>query len=282
MSLTVVAHACKLVLVTFLIVNFYQPSVLAAGSCREARKCCPGRDSSCVVQKAPINAIIEDLSDEPCYCDHACLKLGDCCHDFKDACKVTDCEVTSWEPWSECDAECGPGVMTRSRFVIRDPANGGKPCSELVQKRGCHGNKCHHHQDKAGKETAMILPATLDFARTVNISRDIRKNLQLKYPKDPMKDNSHDYCVEFEVVKGSKGCHHEEVNKILHHNNKVCVMCSKTAMLKGLDYRCRGHGIHSHPTRYISMSTPSCHGRWIQLGIHNKCSCKEGANFIFV
>lgn len=56
------------------------------GSCREATLCCNGRDSSCVVQKAPINAIIEDLSDKPCYCDHACLKLGDCCEDFKQHC----------------------------------------------------------------------------------------------------------------------------------------------------------------------------------------------------
>lgn len=57
-----------------------------AGSCREAKLCCTGRDSSCVVQKAPLNAIIEDLNDKPCYCDHACLKLGDCCTDFKEAC----------------------------------------------------------------------------------------------------------------------------------------------------------------------------------------------------
>lgn len=56
------------------------------GSCREAKLCCTGRDSSCVVQKAPLNAIIEDLNDKPCYCDHACLKLGDCCTDFKEAC----------------------------------------------------------------------------------------------------------------------------------------------------------------------------------------------------
>jgi len=60
--------------------------LVAGGSCREAQLCCTGRDSSCVVQKAPINAIIEDLSDKPCYCDHACLKLGDCCDDFKDHC----------------------------------------------------------------------------------------------------------------------------------------------------------------------------------------------------
>lgn len=60
--------------------------ITSAGSCKEASLCCNGRDSSCVVQKAPINAIIEDLSDKPCYCDHACLKLGDCCEDFKSHC----------------------------------------------------------------------------------------------------------------------------------------------------------------------------------------------------
>lgn len=58
-----------------------------ARSCREASLCCNGRDSSCVVQKAPINTIIEDpINDKPCYCDHACLKLGDCCTDFKQFC----------------------------------------------------------------------------------------------------------------------------------------------------------------------------------------------------
>jgi len=72
------------VLTLFLLAT--QVNHVSCGSCRESKLCCPGRDSSCVVQKAPINAIIEDLSDKPCYCDHACLKLGDCCPDFKDAC----------------------------------------------------------------------------------------------------------------------------------------------------------------------------------------------------
>lgn len=58
----------------------------AAGSCREAALCCNGRDSSCVVQKTPINVINEDPNEKPCYCDHACLKLGDCCEDFKSHC----------------------------------------------------------------------------------------------------------------------------------------------------------------------------------------------------
>lgn len=57
-----------------------------AGSCRESAQCCNGRDSSCVVQKTPINTINEDPYEKPCYCDHACLKLGDCCTDFKSYC----------------------------------------------------------------------------------------------------------------------------------------------------------------------------------------------------
>ena len=57
------------------------------GSCRAARKCCDGKDSDCIVQKAPLNSIIEDYTDdEPCYCDHGCLDVGDCCPDFKDYC----------------------------------------------------------------------------------------------------------------------------------------------------------------------------------------------------
>ena len=56
------------------------------GSCREATKCCDGKDPDCVVQKADLNSIIMDLEDEPCYCDHNCINMGDCCPDFKDYC----------------------------------------------------------------------------------------------------------------------------------------------------------------------------------------------------
>ena len=56
------------------------------GSCRASRKCCDGKDTDCAVQKADLNSIIMDLSDEPCYCDHGCLEMGDCCPDFKEFC----------------------------------------------------------------------------------------------------------------------------------------------------------------------------------------------------
>ncbi|EFN88582.1 hypothetical protein EAI_12023 [Harpegnathos saltator] len=58
----------------------------AAGSCSSAKLCCQGRDSGCVIQKESPNAIIQSPRDKPCYCDHACLKLADCCDDFKETC----------------------------------------------------------------------------------------------------------------------------------------------------------------------------------------------------
>ncbi|KAI5695777.1 hypothetical protein M8J76_004739 [Diaphorina citri] len=64
--------------------------VALGGSCKENKLCCPGRDSACVVQNAPLNSVMEDMNEKPCYCDHACLKLGDCCTDFKDACGGTE------------------------------------------------------------------------------------------------------------------------------------------------------------------------------------------------
>lgn len=59
------------------------------GSCRRAGLCCTGRDSACVVQQETPSASLASEGvprDKPCYCDHACLKLGDCCSDFKHHC----------------------------------------------------------------------------------------------------------------------------------------------------------------------------------------------------
>lgn len=55
------------------------------GQCGMLERCCPGRDSSCVVngfQRGGINV------DEPCYCDEGCLETGDCCSDYKSVCNV--------------------------------------------------------------------------------------------------------------------------------------------------------------------------------------------------
>ncbi|KAH8368113.1 hypothetical protein KR084_007088 [Drosophila pseudotakahashii] len=207
--------------------------LVAGGSCREAQLCCNGRDSSCVVQKAPINAIIEDLSDKPCYCDHACLKLGDCCDDFKDHCGVLDCQVGDWGAWSECDKGCGTGMMTRNRQILQAAQNGGKHCPSLEQKRSCQGYRCHgHHDKKILHEMALLLPAALSHNRHINDSTDIRRNLRTRYRDSYKHNHDHEYCVEFEVIKASKACHKLPPYNLMLEGDRITVRCDLEALIQ--------------------------------------------------
>ena len=53
--------------------------------CSTAGLCCKHRDSECVAQKVFPNHTV-DTSQLPCYCDHACIQLDDCCPDYKHFC----------------------------------------------------------------------------------------------------------------------------------------------------------------------------------------------------
>lgn len=217
--------------------------VASGGSCREAQLCCNGRDSSCVVQKAPINAIIEDLSDKPCYCDHACLKLGDCCDDFKDHCGVLDCQVGEWGAWSECDKSCGTGMMTRTRQILQAAQNGGKHCPSMLQKRGCQGYRCHgHHDKKILREMALLLPAALSHNRHANDSSDIRRNLHSRYRESYKHNRDHEYCVEFEVIKASKACHKLPPYNLMLEGDRIVVRCDLEALIQDKE---SGTGVES-------------------------------------
>ena len=49
-------------------------------TCQNAYLC-----SECVAQKVFPNHTV-DTSQLPCYCDHACIRLDDCCSDYKHFC----------------------------------------------------------------------------------------------------------------------------------------------------------------------------------------------------
>ncbi|KAH8387753.1 hypothetical protein KR093_009375 [Drosophila rubida] len=229
------AKMMKLWLGAWLALGLLWLPLAEGGSCREAQLCCNGRDSSCVVQKAPINAIIEDLSDKPCYCDHACLKLGDCCDDFKDHCGVLDCQVGEWGAWSECDKSCGSGMMTRTRQVLQAAQNGGKHCPTLQQKRGCQGYRCHGHRDKKIlREMALLLPASLshNHHNANNESSELRRNLRTRYRDSHKHSRDHEYCVEFEVIKASKACHKLPPYNLMQEGDRITVRCDLEALIQ--------------------------------------------------
>lgn len=51
-----------------------------------------------------------------------------------------DCVVGPWGAWSPCTSSCSVGSTERSRQVSVPPRNGGRPCPDLKQRRGCFGN----------------------------------------------------------------------------------------------------------------------------------------------
>ncbi|KAG8176521.1 hypothetical protein JTE90_021812 [Oedothorax gibbosus] len=245
-----------------------------AGSCRDAGLCCTGRDATCAVL---------DGGKPSCYCDHACVKVGDCCRDFNEVCGASDCQVSGWGHWSDCSVDCGLGTMERTRHVTRDVSNGGQACPDLVQKRSCHGNKCEtRSHGKSNRETAMLLPATYSTIRHLNATQDIRNNLRLRYRKDPEEENSKDYCVMFEVTKTRKSC--EAVASVLAKKGaEVCVACEAAAIRRHLGYRCQGHGVDHKQTGFALLAYQQCTGLWKRKSVQEKCRCEGGkADFIFV
>lgn len=55
---------------------------------------------------------------------------------------ATDCMLSEWSGWSECNKSCGKGHMIRSRMVKLEPQFGGLPCPETVQRKKCKIRKC--------------------------------------------------------------------------------------------------------------------------------------------
>lgn len=70
-----------------------QPASPTANLCSTQGLCCKHRDSGCVVQNVLKNHSV-DTSALPCYCDHACLKLDDCCIDYREFCSGESDEQT--------------------------------------------------------------------------------------------------------------------------------------------------------------------------------------------
>jgi len=62
------------------------------GSCAAAGRCCEGKDNECygVVRYGKSlhleTLLYGNMSKKSCFCDTACVKLGDCCSDYRDHC----------------------------------------------------------------------------------------------------------------------------------------------------------------------------------------------------
>jgi len=255
------------------------------GSCAKARLCCDGKDTSCVVQPATsIDILTNDprARQAPCYCDHGCLNVGDCCSDFKDYCGVMDCKVGEWSDWSSCDVTCGTGTSTRHRQVVHPESNGGAQCPTLEERKPCSATQCSkRYRDKVSalKESAMLLPGKY-AKKSVRNRYDVRSNLR-SYQKPK---SSEGYCVVFQVDKATRSCLKNKDTRDMTLGNTVCVQCNSKAIKSELGGRCIGHGAEGKRTRFKNILSPRCHGKWTRLELveGEDCPCKGGPDFVFV
>ncbi|CAK8671672.1 unnamed protein product [Clavelina lepadiformis] len=60
-------------------------------------------------------------------------------------CCPVDCELSSWSPWTNCSAQCGPdGISTRTREILQTSKCGGASCpTDLIQNRPCN-RECYN------------------------------------------------------------------------------------------------------------------------------------------
>jgi len=251
-------------------------SVKGEGSCAAAKKCCSGQNTDCAVTHD-----LNFISSQPCYCDHGCLDMGDCCHDFKDYCGVIDCKLGEWSEWSDCSTDCGHGTSTRTRSIIHPPANGGRECLDMDQSRSCRVNHGCSERKKdtvsAIRETAMLLPRKWSSKKKTK-KYDVRQNLKTYVEKI----NKAEYCVVFKIEKASKACLDHKDTWELRRGNEICVSCESKAVREKLGGRCSGHGVFDKQTRFKAVVHSTCHGRWQRIRMEEDCPCTSGPAFIFV
>ncbi|CAD7947263.1 unnamed protein product [Amoebophrya sp. A120] len=65
--------------------------------------------------------------------------------------RPVDCKLSDWTPWDSCSVDCGGGVKSRSREVVREPEHGGADCVGVLSEQDqCNLQACE--------------PATVDSA----------------------------------------------------------------------------------------------------------------------
>ncbi|KAI5624338.1 spondin-1 precursor [Silurus asotus] len=77
------------------------------------------------------------------------VELGECSEELEQVEKCmlpecpSDCLMSEWSEWSECNKSCGKGHMIRTRMIKLEPQFGGESCPEIVQRKKCKIRKCN-------------------------------------------------------------------------------------------------------------------------------------------
>jgi hypothetical protein len=269
-----------------------QPWEAEAG-CSDLGLCCHGKNVTCRASGPRMNS----PTSRACFCDDYCLKIGDCCTDYETVCTgrspPVDCRLGPWNPWTDCNKDCGWGHKTRNREIKQKALNGGKVCEVTDETSYCYGWSCKKPRHSGGlhelRETGKIIPAQFGTWRKNKLYdpySDIRRNLFFHYSANQIIKRP-PYCAKFEISRTRHACQGPlatEWSRQLKQGQTVCVECQQFAMKRKLGVRCKGHGVYLQETRWSAYTTPGCHGQWIMKQRHEECTCdpKHDLSYILV
>ncbi|XP_069507375.1 somatomedin-B and thrombospondin type-1 domain-containing protein-like [Ambystoma mexicanum] len=256
-----------LVMVFFGVALFFPES---EAGCLELGVCCTGRNMSCTTA-----GWRPDRSFGTCYCDQACCRTLDCCHDYAEACTGLPCSVSEWSSWSGCSKPCKSTYRIRTRQIIQEPTS-GEHCPPVLEKAGCL-----EYWNEQGLECRQdIVPALIT---TESFGKARRK----RYVSN--EDERAGYCVEFQLISVTKACliannAHSQWMQDLREGYTVCVECQPPAMNQG-SHRCYGDGRGAKRNQLLhwkAVGNPQCKGGWKRVRQRDNCSCATGDSLLFI
>ncbi|XP_031781961.1 somatomedin-B and thrombospondin type-1 domain-containing protein isoform X2 [Nasonia vitripennis] len=177
---------------------------------------------------------------------------------------VTDCSVSEWSEWSECDNMCGLGLQTRRRHVVRAERNGGKACPTSLEQTltcqnygSCRRRARHFQVEELGPEAA----ANLSSFTTDSSEATLDSNFVPQITRG--------YCTAFTILKISRGCRRKMES--FHEGSRVCVWCREANPTRSISSCQLDSPSFSGIGRWELMNSldglKHCHGKWIAASL---------------
>nr|XP_005992107.1 PREDICTED: somatomedin-B and thrombospondin type-1 domain-containing protein-like [Latimeria chalumnae] len=252
-------------------VGFILVNPRSQAGCRDEGFCCTSRNHTCVS-----TGWRADRSYGTCYCDQACSKALDCCHDYSEACPAVSCTVSEWSSWSGCAEPCKATYRVRRRQLMQEPRNGGDQCPPLEEKAGC----AEYWNRQRVECRQSLVPALI----TTGGYGKARKR------RDVSSENEKTgYCVEFQLKSLAPACILENKAysrwmQYLREGHTVCVECQPPA-LNFRSQHCYGDGVGAKKNQLLewqAVGNPQCRGSWKRIRQRDSCSCPTVHSFLFV
>ncbi|CAD6190384.1 unnamed protein product [Caenorhabditis auriculariae] len=191
-----------------------------------------------------------------CYCDEACIALGDCCSDYTYVCPPRDCVVGDWGSWSGCSADQGScGIGTQKRTQMRT-------CFVECRK------------PKSALDDVTTVALLLDYKYNTTRSNRGRNNIYWDLPEVAAKyRRASYYCVHYKISWVNRNCVSRLIAKGLLTGSTICAECQPEAQLHRNNARCASDLDDGDEGFWKLIGPQSCNGIWTRINRTDDCHC---------